>query len=49
MTNYQVTGEYATRSVVQFERVPPDPNFTNLVNQSRLRAVVIESKVLPPQ
>ncbi len=49
VTNYQVTGEYATRSVVQFERVPPDPNFLNLTNQSRLRAVVIESKVLPPQ
>lgn len=49
VTNYQVTGEYATRSVVKFERLPPDPNFQNLTNQNRLRAVVIESKVLPPQ
>jgi hypothetical protein len=49
VTNYQVTGEYATRSVVKFERLPPDPNFQNLTNQNRLRAVVLESKVLPPQ
>jgi hypothetical protein len=49
VTNYQVTGEYATRSVVKFERLPPDTNFQNLTNQNRLRAVVLESKVLPPQ
>lgn len=50
VTNYQVTGEYATRSVVKFERLPPDTRFENIyTNQSRLRAVVIESKVLPPQ
>lgn len=49
VTNYQITGEYATRSVVEFQRVPPDPNFLNLTNQSRLRAVILESKVLPPQ
>jgi len=50
ITNYQVTGEYALRSVVEFERVPPDTNTFNIyTNQNRLRAVVIESKILPPQ
>jgi hypothetical protein len=49
VTNYQVTGEYAIRSVVEFERVPPDTNYFSITNQSRLRAVVIDSKVLPPQ
>lgn len=49
VTNYQITGEHATRSVIEFQRVPPDPNFLNLTNQSRLRAVVLESKILPPQ
>lgn len=38
VTNYQVTGEFVTRSVVGFEG-----NLTNL------NAVVVESKVLPPQ
>lgn len=49
VTNYQITAEHATRSVVEFQRVPPDSNFFGLTNQSRLRAVVLESKVLPPQ
>jgi len=48
VTNYQITGEHATRSVIEFQRVPPDFNFP-ATNQSRLRAVVLESKVLPPQ
>lgn len=47
VTNYQITGEYATRSVIQFERVPPLAN--DPTNQTRLKAVVVESKVLSPE
>jgi len=43
VTNYQVTGEFVTRSVVRFEG---DVNSTTSLF---LNAVVVESKVLPPQ
>ncbi|HAV62073.1 MAG TPA: hypothetical protein DCY13_06875, partial [Verrucomicrobiales bacterium] len=51
VTNYQVTGEAALRSVVRFERIPPVVQPSGLVNTNEFKyqAVVIETKVLPPQ
>ena len=46
-TNYVVTGEFSTRTVVRFDGSPTEPiNSDNLAN--RFRPVIEDHRVLPP-
>ena len=50
-TNYQVTGEYATKTVLRFEELPPEPTTPKVgapVAQ-KMRAIVESYSVLQPQ
>jgi hypothetical protein len=50
-TNYQVTGEFATKTVLRFEELPPEPLSPKVgapVAQ-KMRAVVESFTVLQPQ